>query len=315
MGDRLYLSLWVPSKTAFAVGDRSILTSGDGARRGAPGRSSSRPTSGESLATDPIWYDVMFPDPNGWIVGEFGKIMHTTDGGETWHEQEKTLMSKDGVQVYMDVLDLPTLYGVQMKNAQEGLASGLEGHIARTRDGGQTWAFEPMEVEYPIADPLFRVVELPDQAGWGVGAAGEVVHKAPTETAWKRANLGQDVLTWLRGINFSDAQHGWLVGGFGLIYRTTDGGKRPAAVAGRQGGTPHDQLNTSEQEKRAPHWPGERLIITATPSWSSSSSSRGVRVDVQPKLETSFVTLPAEPSLVQIHNKYAGTFGGANNRR
>jgi photosystem II stability/assembly factor-like uncharacterized protein len=183
--------------------------------------------SGETLAAaDPIWYDVMFPDPqNGWIVGEFGKIMHTSDGGETWHEQEKTLMSKDGVQVYMDVLDLPTLYGVQMKNAQEGVAAGLEGHIARTRDGGQSWAFDPMEVDYPIADPLFRVVELQDQAGWGVGAAGEVVHKVPGAPAWKRANLGQDVLTWLRGISFSDAQHGWMVGGFGLIYRTTDGGK------------------------------------------------------------------------------------------
>ena len=81
------------------------------------------------------------------------------------------------------------------------------------------------EVDYPLVDPLFRVLELPDGSGWAVGAAGEVVRHQPGETAWKRAKLGQDVLTWLRGLSFSDQQNGWMVGGYGLIYRTTDGGK------------------------------------------------------------------------------------------
>ena len=38
-------------------------------------------------------------------------------------------------------------------------------------------------------------------------------------------DLLEEVLTWLRGLAFSDVQNGWLVGGFGLIYCTTDGGK------------------------------------------------------------------------------------------
>ena len=47
----------------------------------------------ESLAaSDPIFYDVKFVDAKkGWIVGEFGKIMYTENGGETWAEQERTL--------------------------------------------------------------------------------------------------------------------------------------------------------------------------------------------------------------------------------
>jgi len=154
-------------------------------------------------------------------VGEFGKIMHTTDGGETWHEQERSLM--EGTST-IDVLDLPTLYGVHMTSPQHGAAAGLEGHIARTQDG-QRWTFDKIEVEYPLVDPLFRVVELPDDSGWAVGAAGEVVRRAPGQQVWQRAHLGQDVLTWLRGISFSDPQHGWMVGGFGLIYRTTDSGQ------------------------------------------------------------------------------------------
>jgi photosystem II stability/assembly factor-like uncharacterized protein len=33
------------------------------------------------------------------------------------------------------------------------------------------------------------------------------------------------VYTWLRSVNFADAQNGWMVGGFGTILRTSDGGK------------------------------------------------------------------------------------------
>jgi uncharacterized protein len=72
----------------------------------------------------------------------------------------------------------------------------------------------------------------------------------------------------------------------------------------------------SEQEKRALYWLGERLIdyrhpvmivviiITAVFAWMS----------FQLRLETSFGDLlPQSHPFVQIHNKYAGTFGGANN--
>jgi photosystem II stability/assembly factor-like uncharacterized protein len=219
----------IDAEHAWAVGDRSILAStSDG---GKTWRARKVPmeidlTGGESMVSaDPIFYDVKFLDAqHGWIVGEFGKIMHTEDGGETWHEQEKTLMEGTGI---IDPLDLPTLFGLYMKSAEEGIAAGLEGHIARTTDGGQHWRFDPMEIEAsaPLYDPLFSPVELPDGSGWAVGGAGEVVHHEPGQAAWKRAKLGQDVLTWLRAVSFSDAQNGWMVGGYGLIFRTTDGGK------------------------------------------------------------------------------------------
>jgi photosystem II stability/assembly factor-like uncharacterized protein len=211
---------------AWAVGDRSILTStSDGGKtwRARKIKMEADLSGGESIAAaDPVLYDIKFVDAqNGWIVGEFGKILHTTDGGETWHEQEKSLM--EGTS-YFDLLDLPTLYGVYMQDAQHGLAAGIEGHIARTTDGGQRWAYDQIDVDYPLVDPLFRAIELPGADSWAVGGAGEVVRRVAGETAWKRAKLGQDVLTWLRGLSFSDAQNGWLVGGYGLIYRTTDGG-------------------------------------------------------------------------------------------
>jgi photosystem II stability/assembly factor-like uncharacterized protein len=212
---------------AWAVGDRSILTSTSDGGKTWTARKINMETDlsgGQSLAaSDPIFYDVQFVDAkHGWIVGEFGKIMYTENGGETWSEQEKTLL--EGSNIF-DLLDLPTMFGVNMLDAQNGLAVGLEGHIARTKDGGKRWSYEEVQVDYPLVDPLFSVSAFPDGTAWASGSAGEVVHREAGADTWSRAKLGQDVLTWLRSLSFSDKEHGWMVGGYGLIYRTTDGGK------------------------------------------------------------------------------------------
>src|SRR4029453_13529106 len=87
----------VDQKHAWAVGDRSILVStNDGGQtwRSRKVQMEGDLSGGQSLAAaDPILYDVKFVDPqNGWIVGEFGKILRTHDGGETWKEQTKSLL-------------------------------------------------------------------------------------------------------------------------------------------------------------------------------------------------------------------------------
>lgn len=217
------------ANTAWAVGDRSMLVrTTDGGKTWTSGKVKMEldTSGGESLAAaDPIFYGVKFIDPQrGWIVGEFGKILATGDGGQSWHEQEKTLL--EGSSGFFDLLDLPTLFGLHPTDAQNVIAVGLEGHVARTVDGGQRWAFDKIDAgDVPLVDPMYDVTEMPDGTEWAVGAAGEVIRKGPSDPAWTRAKIGQDVLTWLRAVNFSDAKNGWMVGGFGLIFRTTDGGK------------------------------------------------------------------------------------------
>ena len=66
---------------------------------------------------------------------------------------------------------------------------------------------------------------MPDTTGWALGAAGNVVRQAALTEPWRRPKMGMEVLTWLRGVDFFDAKNGWIVGGFGLILHTTDGGK------------------------------------------------------------------------------------------
>lgn len=214
---------------AWAVGDRSILASTtDGGKTWRSRKvevAQDDMTGGVSLAAaDPIFYDVRFADPQrGWIVGEFGKILGTTDGGETWQEQTKTLL--EGTE-FFDVLDLPTLYGLYVRNDQVALAAGLEAHIASTANAGARWQYDKIDAgKVPLLDPLFDVIETKDGTGWAVGAAGEVVRRDPGQPTWQRASIGQDVLTWIRAVDFFDDKNGWMVGGFGLIFRTTDGGK------------------------------------------------------------------------------------------
>lgn len=232
-GTKVYLFaiFFVNENHGFAVGDRSVITeTTDGGTTWKPrkvekpeGENSENPDMALAMQ-DPIFYDVRFTDEqHGWIAGEFGHLLRTADGGQTWTPHQSTLMTPESGIV--DPMDLPTFFGSFLISTQEALAAGLDGKIARTRDGGTTWRFEPMKLAFPIVDPLYQPYVTPDGSAWAVGAAGEVVHLASGQTEWARADLGMQIYTWIRSIDFADAQHGWLVGGYGTILRTDDSGK------------------------------------------------------------------------------------------
>jgi photosystem II stability/assembly factor-like uncharacterized protein len=111
---------------------------------------------------------------------------------------------------------------VRFANANEGITVGLEGKIAKTADGGKTWKFTAEDVSQFSTDPLYAL-SLRNGGGWMVGAAGRVLQLH--DGNWKPAQLGLPVVTWLRSIDFFDENNGWIVGGFGTIIHTIDGGK------------------------------------------------------------------------------------------
>lgn len=172
------------------------------------------------VAQAPSFYDVKFvDDKNGWIVGEFGKILRTSDGGATWKEQEGTLVGGEIV----DALSLPTFFGGWFNDATNGVVAGLESRVAETANGGDKWAFA--DVDSQAAVPLFSVKTFPDGSGWAVGSAGQVLHKKGLGENWQPADIGMRLFSWIRQVDFADPEHGWMVGGFGTILRTKDGGK------------------------------------------------------------------------------------------
>ncbi len=215
----------IDANNVVAVGDRSVFTrSRDG---GKTWQTETLTFIDPDMSPDwllafedPVLYDIEFLDANnGYIVGEFGKIYHTTDGGESWTEQHKSLMDAS----VFDVLDMPTLFDVAFADAKNGIAVGLDGRIALTTDGGQDWNFVPNNVE-DYGDPFYSAAILPDGTRWAVGASGQSV-SAGSGKEFGRAVLGGAVYSWLRRIRFYDKDTAWVVGGFGLILNTHDGGK------------------------------------------------------------------------------------------
>jgi hypothetical protein len=81
-------------------------------------------------------YAVDYINPQeGWVVGGFGLILHTTDGGQNWDVQ--------------DADSEADLFGVDFVDSQNGWAVGYdpetdEPAIFKTTNGGATWA--PREI-------------------------------------------------------------------------------------------------------------------------------------------------------------------------
>ena len=217
----------VDANTAHAIGDKSAYartTDGGKTWNTRTLKVASADEIGEDLKLafeDPVLYDVEFLDANrGYIVGEFGKIYYTDDGGDTFVEQQESLMDDESI---VDILDLPTLFDVEFFDDKHGIAAGLDGRIAETHDGGNDWSFVPHGVD-EFVDPFYAATILPDGTRWAVGASGQVV-RADAGQPLERGDLGSRVNNWIRRIRFHDSKHGWLVGGFGLIMNTDDGGK------------------------------------------------------------------------------------------
>jgi photosystem II stability/assembly factor-like uncharacterized protein len=208
------------NRHGWAVGDRSTLlvTANGGAHWEARTLIADQNlTPAEAIvSTRPVLYDVCFVNPNsGWAVGEFGKIVHSTDGGGTWVSQEPSLLADDGGTV----LDLPTFFGVDFADEAHGIATGWGGKVARTADGGRSWSFAAAPPG-PSPTALFAPVLFPDGTAWMVGADGEIIRLADSHPE----QPSHASLSWLRGMSWLDPRQGWIVGGSGTILRTTDGG-------------------------------------------------------------------------------------------
>src|SRR5439155_23242697 len=91
------------------------------------------------------------------VVGEFGTIIASDDGGQTFHQQHAPVES--------------TLFGVHFVDAGRGWAVGIDGVILRTEDGGATWTSQPA----PVAQRSFYDVVVRGQQGWIVGNSGTVL--------------------------------------------------------------------------------------------------------------------------------------------
>jgi len=132
-------------------------------------------------------------------VGSRGMIIRSEDEGKTW--------AQSAVPVQSDLL------AVHFPNPQDGWAVGHDGVILRSSDGGKTWK---KQLDGRIAGDAFKkfYASQPALAGGNVAAA-------QIEQNFK----GGATAPWL-DVWFEDADRGFVVGAFGMIAATVDGGRR-----------------------------------------------------------------------------------------
>jgi photosystem II stability/assembly factor-like uncharacterized protein len=101
----------------------------------------------------------------------------------------------------------------------QGWASGMNGTVIHTADGGSTWARQTTGTSQAIEGLFF----LDAQHGWAVGWAGTILLTTDGGATWKPVKT--DSAQWsLSSIYFKDAKSGWAVGFAGQILRSGDGG-------------------------------------------------------------------------------------------
>jgi len=127
-------------------------------------------------------------------VGQRGQVLLSDDHGKSWQQAD--------VPVSAD------LVAVSFPDAEHGWAVGHDGVVLATGDGGRTWARQ-LDGR-TMGDVLVKHYTASSDAKW--------LAEAQRFAAQGAENPLLDV--W-----FDDARNGYVVGAFGLILRTADGGK------------------------------------------------------------------------------------------
>ena len=168
-----------------------------------------------------------------WAAGYFGAIYRTTDGGK-----------------HFTKLDTPTeksIYDIDFADEKSGWAVGRRGFIIHTRDGGDTW----QKQAFPRHPPqhIFSVSAIDADTAWAIGEWGGRYYTADGGETWQdrsflmdethpafeyltdfeleRYEAGEKLFDdiYLNDVFFLDAEHGWMVGEYGFIWRTDDAGE------------------------------------------------------------------------------------------
>ncbi len=133
---------------------------------------------------DVSWNMVLFDGTNLTIAGEFGMILQTPDGGQTWVRRDSLLTPREPEPPYW------------MAGTQKGsnlFLAGAAGVVRTSADGGVTWAQLPS----PSAEGLFGVTVLDSGQPAVAGAVGLLGVMQGSE--WAIADRSElQLLSWLK---------------------------------------------------------------------------------------------------------------------
>jgi photosystem II stability/assembly factor-like uncharacterized protein len=170
---------------------------------------------------------VVFTDSlNGWVSGESGLIIHTSNGGEDWETQFTN-----------DSLNVVNLFFL---NDQIGWGSALSNEydpfgtfILTTSDGGINWNSNYLNIGEVFVNSFYFQDTL---NGFALGSY-QIFHRTTDGgSSWRPVNLDSSLASGFPPytIKFYSPKYGYACGGFfdriGVVWRTTDGGENWTTV-------------------------------------------------------------------------------------
>lgn len=156
---------------------------------------------------------------HGWMVGKYGLILHTKDGGKSWKEQ--------GSRTYK------ALTAASFADDRHGFVVGSGGSILATTDGGLSWRAQ----NYGTKDHLLGVQAVGPTRAYVAGSFGTMLSTSDGGVRWRKHEVPWEKLIPrliketgymepnLNALHFISPDIGWVVGEFGLILHTRDGGQ------------------------------------------------------------------------------------------
>jgi len=142
----------------------------------------------------------------GWAVGEpsggYGRILHTTDGGETW--------TRHGDSTAMANINLGGVFAMDSLTAWVVGGGFQSGAIFKTTDGGNTWIDQTQKGKIDVE--LGEIYALDENTAWVVGEEGKTFYTIDAGNTWTVKETGLDSAQLSSVVAF-DAQNIWVCGG------------------------------------------------------------------------------------------------------
>ncbi len=163
-----------------------------------------------------VWFESV---DRGYVLGAYGLLLATADGGATWKLHSKRLDNPDGYH----------LYGIARSASGALVIAGEAGGLHRSRDDGKTWE----RLEAPYAGSFFGILSTDDGSLLIFGLRGNIFRSEDDGETWTPVDAPGDS-TLFGGRVLGDGRI-VLVGAAGTVLQSRDGGMtfETLAVPGR----------------------------------------------------------------------------------
>lgn len=159
-------------------------------------------------------YSVSFPSANiGYIGGENGTLMKTTDGAKSWEQLSLP-----------DFLSGNSFTNLTFLNNDTGYFAGGS-HIFKTVDGGLTWQAKRLSLWATSTDVFF----LNDSTGYASGRYSTLFKTTNAGESWNEISFDTEIENEYTYLKFANDQTGYLIDHVSnprsyTLKRTDDGG-------------------------------------------------------------------------------------------